>query len=89
MRLFLVCVDRSFLRERDSFEIENPFPEERMLYLTYMTSAMDSDDELRPPYPDVRVSLNGKPSVMVEPYHDGSEDVEYARTSAVGKVPPR
>jgi len=71
-----------------SFDIENPFNEDRMLYLTYMTSAMDNDDEMRSPYPDIRVSLNGKSTVMVEPYHVGSKYVEYARTSAVGKVPP-
>ena len=71
-----------------SFEIHNPFHENRMLYLTYMTSSMDNDDEMRLPYPDVRVSLNGKATVMIEPYHDGSEKVEYARTSAVGHVPP-
>lgn len=70
-----------------SFDIRNPFAEDRMLYLTYMTSAMDDDDEMRAPYPDVRVSLNGKPTVLVEPYHGGSKQVEYARTSAVGKVP--
>jgi hypothetical protein len=74
--------------EGSSFEIENPFSEDRMLYLTYMTSASESnDDELRLPYPDVRVRLNGKATVLVEPYHAGSEKVEYARTSAVGKVP--
>ena len=71
-----------------SFDIENTFNEDRMLYLTYMTSSMDNDDEMRSPYPDVRVSLNGKSTVLVEPYHGGSEHVEYARTSAVGKVPP-
>lgn len=74
--------------EGSSFDIENPFTNDRMLYLTYMTSAMDNDDEMRSPYPDVRVSLNGISTVIVEPYHGGSEHVEYARTSAVGKVPP-
>lgn len=71
-----------------AFDIENPFLEDRMLYLTYMTSAMDNDDEMRLPYPDVRVSLDDRPTVLVEPYHGGPADVEYARTSAVGRVPP-
>ena len=74
--------------EGSSFDIENPFEENRMLYLTYMTSPMDNDDEMRLPYPDMRVSLNGRQTVLVEPYHDGSNKVEYARTSAVGQVPP-
>ena len=71
-----------------SFDIENPFHEDRMLFLTYMTSAVDNDDEMRSPYPDIRVGINGKSTVMIEPYHVGSKRVEYARTSAVGKVPP-
>lgn len=71
-----------------SFDIDNPFHEDRMLYLTYMTSAVDTNEDMIPPYPDIRVSINGKSTVMVEPYHVGSEQVEYARTSAIGKVPP-
>jgi hypothetical protein len=74
------------LRTGGSVTINNPFPKHRMLSLTYMTA---SDEELgQPEYPRVRVRLGGKPSVAIEPYHEGADQVHLARTSAVGLIPP-
>jgi hypothetical protein len=74
------------LRAGGSVSINNPFPKYRMLSLTYMTA---SDEELgQPEYPRVRVRLGGIPSVAIEPYHEGSDQVHLARTSTVGLIPP-
>jgi hypothetical protein len=74
------------LRVGGSVTINNPFPKERMLSLTYMTA---SDEELgQPEYPRVRVRLGGIPSVAIEPFHEGTDQAHLARTSAVGLIPP-
>lgn len=74
------------LRTGGSVTINNPFPKERMLSLTYMTA---SDEELgKPEYPRVRVRLGGIPSVAIEPFHEESDQIHLARTSAVGLIPP-
>lgn len=74
------------LRPGGSITVNNPFSTERMLSLTYMTA---TDEELgQPEYPRVRVRLGGTPSVAIEPFHEGSDQVHLARTSAVGLIPP-
>jgi hypothetical protein len=74
------------LRAGGSVTINNPFPKYRMLSLTYMTA---SDEELgQPEYPRVRVRLGGVPSVAIEPYHEETDQVHLARTTAVGLIPP-
>jgi hypothetical protein len=69
----------------DQIRVVNPFHEDRMLYLTYMTAADEEDSSV---YPQTRVRLNGVPSVVIDPYHEGSEAEHVARTSAVGMIPP-
>jgi hypothetical protein len=72
----------------DSISIHNPFPTDRMLFLTYMTDA-DSMD-----YSTTRVFVNGIPTVQIQPFHDNDNNIsEYdilhvARTAGVGLVPP-
>jgi hypothetical protein len=69
----------------DQVTVHNPFDTERMLYLTYMTASEDGD------YPRTRIKLNGLPTVQIDPFHDDERrtDQELARTTAVGKIPPR
>jgi hypothetical protein len=74
------------LRVGGSIIVNNPFPKERMLSLTYMTA---SDEELgQPEYPRVRIRLGEIPSVAIEPFHEGADQVHLARTTAVGLIPP-
>jgi hypothetical protein len=68
--------------------IHNPFDKDRMLYLTYLT-----DEEMA--YPRTRVLINGRPTVVLHPFHeqqvDGDGNVSeqhVARTTPVGFVPP-
>lgn len=68
-----------------SLTVLNPFNDPRMLYLTYMTA---SDEEGSRIYPKTRIRLNGTPSVVIDPYHEGRESEHLTRTTAVGKVSP-
>jgi hypothetical protein len=68
-----------------SFRILNKFKCDRMLYLTYMTASDEEDNKV---YPRTRVRINSRPSVVLEPYHEGAEGVHLTRTSAVGMIPP-
>jgi hypothetical protein len=70
---------------RPRFVINNPFGQERRLYLTYMTASDQDDGRI---YPRVRVRLNHRPSVVVDPYHEFSEHEQVTRTTAVGIVAP-
>jgi hypothetical protein len=74
------------LRDGGSLTINNPFAKERMLSLTYMTAG--DEESGKPEYPRVRVRLGGIPSVAIEPYHEGADQLHHARTSAVGLIPP-
>ena len=73
--------------------VHNPFDHDRMLSLTYLTDA----DSMS--YPRTRVVLNGKPTVLLQPFHDADIDAttttgggntmkHMARTSGVGFIPP-
>lgn len=69
--------------EMGHLTVSNPFPEARFLYLTYMTS---NDEEDARVYPRTRVRLNGKPSVILDPYHDEIGEHHLTRTSVVGMI---
>lgn len=69
--------------EEGHLTVTNPFDEDRLLYLTYMTSNDEVDEKI---YPRTRVRLNGRPSVVIDPYHEGSENHHLTRTSAVGMI---
>lgn len=81
------------VRERGgSIIVDNPFDEDRMLYLTYMTTSVSSPKG----YPKVQVKLyqNGEglqkgKGVVIDPYHnDEDESRHVTRTTAIGNVPP-
>lgn len=76
-------------RRGGSVDVTNPFEEPRMLYLTYMTAAISTKNRNSREYPRTKISLGGKPSVLIDPVHDvdGSDD-HVTRTTAVGMVPP-
>lgn len=71
---------------------KNSFSEDRMLYLTYMTTSAAAHTQI---YPQVQVQLvqQGqmlkKKGVVMDPYHDDPTDRRHhvTRTTAVGKVP--
>lgn len=67
----------------DTIRVDNPFGTARMLFLSYLTSyELDM-------YPEVRVKLNGMPTVVIKPIHTVSEQSErhLTRTTAVGVLP--
>jgi hypothetical protein len=83
----------------ETIEITNPFAEERMLYLSYLTSGTHSDDVKHdednnddyhqiPVYPKTHIHLNDQPSVVLDPVHDGPVGATVVRTVAVGRLPP-
>ena len=77
--------------------ISNPFPDERMVFLSYMTSvsedssANSGDDSSKPRvYPRTQVILNGKPTVILDPYHDNNDENQHmTRTTAIGYIPAK
>ena len=74
-----------------TISMENPFDQPRMVYLTYATHPWSHYN--RKLYPKVKVQLQEKPSVVLDPYHSSSLDNHYGRhamirTSAIGKLPP-
>jgi hypothetical protein len=69
-----------------SFTIDNPFGQDRMVYLTYMTTSASSNSNKV--YPRTKISLSGKPSVLVDPYHESRHLTHLTRTSAIGFVAP-
>jgi hypothetical protein len=58
-----------------SIRIQNPFSTPRMLYLSYLTTSTELDNDDATPggtsliYPHLRVRINGKPSVLLESWH--------------------
>ena len=91
-------------RRGGSMIVTNPFEEPRMLYLTYMTAAATATTTLaNREYPRTKISIGGKPSVLINPVYDKQEtvnssgaslprlhgdDAHVPRTTAVGLVPP-
>lgn len=72
-------------RSTGRLTIENHFETDRMLYLTYLTA----DDELdHRAFPRVRVRLNHRPVVELDPYHLGRRSEHKTRTTPVGLVAP-
>lgn len=78
-------------RRGGSVDVTNPFSEPRMLYLTYMTATKTTATKDNAPreYPRTKISLDGKPTLLIDPIHDleGSDD-HLTRTTAVGLVAP-
>ena len=73
--------------KKGSITMENPFDQERIVYLTYMTTSASSHPNKV--YPKTKVTLNGKPSVILDPYHDdNTEHRHITRTTAIGLVGP-
>ncbi|CAB9498017.1 expressed unknown protein [Seminavis robusta] len=69
-------------RRGGSVDVNNPFAEPRMLYLTYMTAQGRE-------YPRTKVTVGGKASVMIDPVHEDVDTEDHlTRTTAVGLVPP-
>jgi len=73
-------------------QVHNPFDEDRMLYLTYLTTSATSSS--RKVYPRTKIQLRHGTSstasgtVVLDPSHDdNSDDHHHTRTSAVGTVP--
>eukprot|EP00934_Nitzschia_sp_Nitz4_P002102 Nitzschia sp. Nitz4//scaffold22_size323478//17917//19497//NITZ4_000493-RA/size323478-processed-gene-0.436-mRNA-1//-1//CDS//3329542893//2102//frame0 len=69
-------------RSGGSIVVENPFDEDRMLYLTYMTSQAPSDHAYRE-YPRTKVQIlsttkdhesGPKSGIIVDPYHSSSSN---------------
>lgn len=74
------------VRPSDVLQVQNSFKESRMLFLTYMTSCDEHDDRV---YPRVRVAINGRAMVVLDPYHDDCSKTHHlTRTSPVGLIPP-
>ena len=81
-----------------SLTVSNPFPDERMVYLTYMTSSSEPSSEAggndfsgnEDVYPRTQVILNGKPTVILDPYHANREEMHHlTRTTAIGFIPAK
>jgi hypothetical protein len=70
-----------------SLQVHNPFEEDRMVYLTYMTTSANASS--KKVYPRTRVQFHGDHShVILDPSHDDNNDTSHrTRTSAVGVVP--
>ena len=69
-----------------TLKIDNPFDGERMLYLTYLTTPAEAEDEEE--YSQLRVRINDKPAILIEAFHTAAQGQELARTSASGLLPP-
>jgi hypothetical protein len=74
-----------------SITVNNPFDQDRMVYLTYMTTTATGQSNKI--YPRTKVQINDKNSVVLDPYHsDSDSDSEnnrhITRTSAIGSIPP-
>ena len=76
-------------RRGGSVDVNNPFPEPKMLYLTYMTAAASHGKNVRE-YPRTKVTVGGKASVLIDPVNNNNMDTDdhLTRTTAVGLVPP-
>jgi hypothetical protein len=70
-----------------TLQVHNPFEEDRVVYLTYMTCSANASS--RKVYPRTMVRLQGDHShVILDPSHDDNRDISHrTRTSAVGLVP--
>ena len=74
------------IRDGDSIEVENPFSEDRVLYITYMTS---SDELFEHVYPKTKVTIvETSSSIVIDPYHENPDFQEISRTTGVGMISP-
>ncbi|KAL3912885.1 MAG: hypothetical protein SGARI_000929 [Bacillariaceae sp.] len=68
-----------------SLQVENPFAEDRMVYLTYMTTSANASS--KKVYPRTKLRLDGGDAIVLDPSHDDNRDTSHrTRTSAVGMV---
>jgi hypothetical protein len=68
-----------------SLQVHNPFDEDRMVYLTYMTTSANASS--KKVYPKTKVRLS-KSIIVLDPTHEDNGDTSHrTRTSAVGMVP--
>jgi hypothetical protein len=67
---------------KNTVVVDNPFASDRLLSLTYLTDANSMH------YPRSRVIINGRATVVLQPFHNGSSRQHFARTTGVGYVPP-
>ncbi|KAL3931755.1 MAG: hypothetical protein SGBAC_011161 [Bacillariaceae sp.] len=66
--------------------VTNPFPESRMVYLTYMTTSDFAFSNKV--YPSTKVQVSEKNSVVLDPRHeDKSVQHQIPRTTAIGMIP--
>ncbi|CAJ1934511.1 unnamed protein product [Cylindrotheca closterium] len=66
--------------------VTNPFPESRMVYLTYMTTSDFAFSNKV--YPSTKVQVSDKSSVVLDPRHEGkSIQHQIPRTTAIGMIP--
>lgn len=75
-----------------SLQVHNPFAEDRVVYLTYMTTSANASS--KKVYPRTKVRAKGNDNgddashIVLDPSHDDNRDVSHrTRTSAVGVVP--
>jgi len=76
----------SFSEDGGTITITNPFPEPRMVYLTYMTTSDFAFSNKV--YPTTKVQVSEKNSVVLDPRHEGkSIQHQIPRTTAIGMIP--
>jgi hypothetical protein len=70
-----------------TLQVHNPFEEDRLVYLTYMTTSANASS--KKVYPRTKVHFQGDHSHMIlDPSHDDNRDTSHrTRTSAVGVIP--
>jgi len=81
--LFPGGISSSIDSDANKVMVRNPFDHDRMLSLTYLTDSESMS------YPRTRVILNGKPTVLLQPFHDdeAGSTRHMARTTGVGFIP--
>ena len=87
-RYYALEVSSSTSPSPSTLDVHNPFEEDRMVYLSYMTtSAMASSKKV---YPRTKVQFDdGRSShIILDPSHDDNTDMTHrVRTTAVGMIP--
>lgn len=70
-----------------SITMSNPFKEDRIVFLTYMTaSELSYSNKV---YPSAKVKVGDKNSVIINPLHNDNGILHHiSRTTAIGKIPP-
>lgn len=69
----------------NEIQVHNPFVENRIMHLSYMTASEDGIENI---YPKTRVRINGKEIMTVDPYHEYGTQDHLVRSTAIGVIPP-